>query len=61
MRGVAIVIQLLVSLIVAATLMPVLLVGVPSLQDRTAGPAVAVGVVVFVFILVRVLWPRHRA
>ncbi|HUL72335.1 MAG TPA: hypothetical protein VLT86_04500 [Vicinamibacterales bacterium] len=61
MRGVAVVIQILVSLVVAASVMPVLLVAVPATQNQKVGPAVAFGIAALVFALVRIVWPRHKA
>jgi hypothetical protein len=61
MRGVAVVIQVLISLFVAATLMPVLLVSVPAMQSSSVGPAVAVVLAALTFMAVRIVWPRHRA
>lgn len=54
-------IQVLISLFVAATLMPVLLVSVPEMQSASVGPAVAVVVAALTFVVVRIVWPRHRA
>ncbi len=61
MRGVAVVIQVLISLFVAATLMPVLLVSVPAMQSSSVGPGVAVVLAGLTFVVVRIVWPRHRA
>ncbi len=60
MRGVAVVIQILISFVVAATLMPVLLVSVPAAQSPSLGPALAIGVAALTFVLVRLVWPRHK-
>lgn len=60
MRAVAVVVQIVVSLVVAASLMPVLLVAVPDTQSQAVGPAVAVGIAALTFAIVRLVWPRHR-
>jgi len=60
MRGVAIVIQVLISLVVAASVMPVLLVAVPATQNQRVGPALALGIAALVFVLVRIVWPRRK-
>ncbi|MFI5176972.1 MAG: hypothetical protein ACHQO8_00315 [Vicinamibacterales bacterium] len=60
MRGVAVVIQILISLVVAASVMPVLLATVPATQNQTLGPAIALGMAALVFVLVRIVWPRHK-
>jgi uncharacterized membrane protein (DUF485 family) len=60
MRAVAVVVQILVSFVVAASLMPVLLVTVPATQSASVGPPIAIGLAVVAFVLVRLVWPRHR-
>jgi hypothetical protein len=60
MRGVAVVIQVLISLVVAASVMPVLLAAVPETQHQKVGPAVAFGIAALAFVIVRVVWPRHK-
>jgi len=60
MRAVAVVVQLLISLVVAASLMPVLLVSLPDTQGRAVGPAVAIGIAALTFAVVRIVWPRHK-
>ena len=60
MRAVAIVVQLLISFVVAASVMPVLLATVPATQSANVGPAVAIGLMVFTFALVRIVWPRRK-
>ena len=60
MRAVAVVVQIVISLVVAASLMPVLLVTVPETQTRSVGPAVALGIAALTFAIVRIVWPRHR-
>ncbi len=60
MRAVAVVVQILISLVVAATMMPMLLVALPDTQSRSVGPAAAIGIAVLTFAIVRIVWPRHR-
>jgi len=60
MRAVAVVVQIVISLMVAASLMPVLLVTVPDTQGQAVGPAVAIGIAALTFAIVRIVWPRHR-
>jgi len=60
MRAVAVVVQIIVSLVVAASLMPVLLVTVPDTQSQALGPAAALGIAALTFAIVRLVWPRHR-
>lgn len=61
MRAVAVVVQIVISLVVAASVMPVVLTMVPDAQARSAGPAVAIGVAALAFLIVRIVWPRHRS
>jgi hypothetical protein len=60
MRGVAVIVQIVISIVVAASLMPVLLVSLPHTQSRAVGPAVALGIAALTFVIVRIVWPRHR-
>ena len=60
MRAVAVVVQIIISFVVAASLMPVLLVAAPDTQSQAVGPAVAIGIAALTFAIVRVVWPRHK-
>jgi len=60
MRAVAVVVQIVISLVVAATLMPVVLTTMPDAQARSVGPAVALGIAAFAYAIVRIVWPRHK-
>ena len=61
MRALAVVVQILISLSSsAASLMPVLLMTVPEAQARSVGPPVAIGMAAFAFVIVRMVWPRHK-
>ena len=61
MRGpVAIVVQVVASLVIVAALMPALLATVPAARGAHAGMvAVAAGALV-VFVLLRLVWPRSK-
>jgi hypothetical protein len=60
MRAVAVVVQIVISLVVAASLMPVVLTTMPDVQARSVGPAVALGIAAFAYAIVRIVWPRHK-
>ena len=60
MRALAVVVQIVISLVVAASLMPVVLTMVPDAQARSVGPTVALGIAAFAFLIVRIVWPRHN-
>jgi hypothetical protein len=60
MRGLFLVLQILISLITVALAMPVILFAMPAAQNRVAGPAIAVGMLVVVFLALRWVWPSHR-
>jgi hypothetical protein len=61
MRAVAVVVQVLVSFVLVASLMPILLVTVPATQKASVGPPVALAMGVLAFLVVRLVWPRHKA
>jgi hypothetical protein len=60
MRAVAVVVQILISFVVVASLMPILLVTVPATQNGSVGPPIALAMAVVTFMLVRLVWPRHK-
>ena len=61
MRGaVAVVLQVAVSFMVVASVLPAVLVYVPAARGGWAGPGLAIGTMVAIFVLLRVLWPRRK-
>ena len=60
MRGVAIVLQVVISLVVAASLTPVVLAEVPETRSRSLGSGLVIGLVLLTFAVVHVLWPRRK-
>jgi len=60
MRAAAVVVQIVISLVVAASLMPVVLTTMPDVQARSVVPAVALGIAAFAYAIVRIVWPRHK-
>jgi len=60
MRAAIVVLQILISFVLVAVTMPALMIFVPAAQDSALGPGLAFGLLVGVFIILRVLWPRRR-
>lgn len=60
MRAVAVVVQVLVSFVLVASLMPILLVTVPATQNASVGPPAALVMGIVAFLAVRLVWPRHK-
>jgi hypothetical protein len=60
MRGFAILIQLLLTLVVVASAMPIVLTAVPQTQNGMIGPGVALGLAIATFALLRALWPARK-
>jgi hypothetical protein len=61
MRGVVLVIvQLIISLLVVGAVMPALLYSVTSVRSPGVGMAVAATIVLAVFLVLRMAWPRSR-
>lgn len=54
-----IVVQIVISLFVVASVMPVLLVYVPWLRDGRAGIAVVAVAAVSLFVALRLAWPQR--
>jgi hypothetical protein len=61
MRGFAIVIQLLLTLVVVASVMPIVLTVVPQTQNRLIGPGVALALAIAIFAGLRALWPARKS
>ena len=60
MRVVTVVLQLVVSAVLTALLMPAILVAVPAAQDDRVGIAILAGVLATMFVVVALLWPRRK-
>lgn len=61
MRGpLLVVVQIVIALVVVGAVLPLVLVALPSAPGALAGPALAVGLLVVVFGVLRVIWPRAR-
>ncbi len=60
MRLATVVIQLIVSVVLTALLMPALLVAVPAAREGRTGLAMMAGVMAVVFALVTLIWPRRK-
>ena len=60
MRATILIVQILVTLVVTAAIMPVLLATVPALRRDAVGAAVLGGVLVVAFVLLRLVWPSAR-
>ena len=59
MKAMVILLQVVLSLVLVASLTPVVLVMVPGLREGGAGQAVVVVMLVVVFVLLRLVWPRR--
>lgn len=55
------IVQIVISVALAALAMPGILYGVPALRGRFGCPAVALSLVVVLFVVLRVVWPRQPA
>ena len=53
-------IQLAVSFSVVGFLLPVLLVGLPSIRSAAKGPWVGLAAAAAIFLLLRLVWPRPK-
>jgi hypothetical protein len=60
MRFVIVVVQLLISAIVTAVVMPALLVAVPAARDQRVGVSLMAGLMAVSFAVVSLLWPRRK-
>jgi hypothetical protein len=60
MRIAVVTLQVLISFVLVAVTMPGLLVFVPAARNSALGPGIAVGLLVGVFIVLRLVWPRKR-
>ena len=61
MRAVIVTVQLLISFLLTASLMPVLLVTVPATQDSRIGLGMALAIFAVSFAVIALLWPKRKA
>ena len=61
MRFAIVLLQLFIAFVLTATFMPVLLVTVPATRSATAGPALGGAMLVVLFGIIWLIWPRRRA
>jgi glycerol uptake facilitator-like aquaporin len=59
MRALVVIVQLLVSLVLTASLMPVILVTVPAARDQRIGIGLMVAVLIASFVAVSFVWPAR--
>jgi hypothetical protein len=60
MRPVVLAVQVIISLVLTASLMPVVLVTIPAAQNDRVGQGLAIGIFVLSFAVVAILWPRRK-
>ena len=60
MRFVIVIVQLLISAVITASVMPALLVALPAARDRRVGLSVMAGVMAVSFVLMALIWPRRN-
>jgi hypothetical protein len=60
MRLVIVVVQLVISAVVTATVMPALLVALPAARDRRVGLSLMAGLMAVSFAVIALLWPRRK-
>lgn len=60
MRVLIILVQILISLFLTASLMPVVLVSLPAAQEEGVGMGIMGVMVVVAFIVVALVWPKRR-
>ena len=51
--------QLLIAFVLTATLLPLVLVTMPAARSPTAGPLLGVGMLVCLFAVIWLVWPRR--
>jgi len=61
MRVWRVVLQVLVSLVITASVVPAILVSVPAARDEAVGPGLMAGVLGVTLLVVWLVWPRLRA
>lgn len=60
MRLVTILVQLVISSFVTATVMPAVLVGVPAARDQRVGLGFIAGILALTFFLITLIWPKRK-
>ena len=60
MRIVVVVVQLLISVIVTASVMPVVLVTFPPAQNDRVGLAIMAAILAVTFLLTALVWPKKK-
>ena len=60
MRIATTLLQLLIAFVLTATFMPIVLVAVPATRNSTTGPVVGAGMLVLLFAVLWMVWPRRR-
>ena len=61
MRLGTLLLQLLIAFILTASFMPFVLVTLPVTRSATAGPVLGVGMLVSLFVVIWLVWPKRRA
>ena len=61
MRAVTVALQVLISLAVTASLMPVLIYAQPAARDGRYGLATMAGLFVLIFVVLALAWPKKKA
>ena len=60
MRILVVIVQLLVSLFVTASLMPIVLVTMPAARESRVGVGIMLGMLAIAFALVSLVWPGRK-
>jgi hypothetical protein len=60
MRAAIVALQILISLVLTATLMPLLLVSVPAAQDDRVGLAFVMAIFTGSFAVIALIWPKRK-
>ena len=58
---IVVIVQVLIAVVLVATLMPMLLATVPVTREAGVGPVVAGVALVVMFLAIRVIWPAKRS
>lgn len=61
MRMAVLVLQLVLTFVLTALVMPALLFSIPAARNDRLGLALMSGTAVLVFVILRLVWPRRRA
>ena len=60
MRLLIILLQLIISAVVTATVMPAVLATMPAARDQRVGLGIMTGLLAVTFCLVTLIWPRRK-